>query len=202
MTPNPLSSYIQSLNQRTYQSLAEVSARSWGCWLAGSTSPCVNDMQSSLRGRGREKEGHLHKTCKNAQKSLLLLHHARIDMQGAPAPYSRDAESLDPLEKVFLAPLWLKLEQEKQEGNRELTPVECWKIRDTACPSQTLEKCVYRSPLPCGTRTPLFRVGEMCPHWRLETATGPRFNRGLTLVLRLVLGLRWYSKSKKAPSPQ
>ena len=40
---------------------------------------------------------------------------------------------------------------------------------------------------------------------RLPSA-GSRFNRGLTLVLRLVLrlvlGLRWDFKSKKAPPPQ
>ena len=35
----------------------------------GSKTPCVNDMQSSLREKEGRKEGHLHKTCKNAQKA-------------------------------------------------------------------------------------------------------------------------------------
>ena len=77
--------------------------RALGSLSAGSAFPCVNDMQWRRRGEGEKeegrkggrKEGHLHKTCKNAQKPCpplsLLLHLllARIDMQGAP--HSRDA---------------------------------------------------------------------------------------------------------------
>ena len=58
---------------------------------AGSKTPCVNDMQSSLREK--EEGGAFAQNMQKCAKSLLLLLLARIDMQGAP--HSKNCRGVD-----------------------------------------------------------------------------------------------------------